>query len=432
MTGADRYQLLPTLDDEAFASLKASVAERGVLVPVEVDETGAVLDGHHRIRAWEELRAEGVRLPDYPRAVRAGLSEVEKRQLVRALNLARRHLSQRERRALVADAIRDDPQASDRRIALVLGVSHPTVAAVRAELVEAGEVERFTTRVDARGVERPATQPPKPAPAILVRGARDERRAREALAAIGDEAPSRLIDLKAAERQARKADYERLRASATPTDHAAGSRWELRAGDFADVLDDVEAGSVDLIFCDPPYTDEFAERWRDLSALGARVLRPGGVAVFYIGHHNLPEVVDQLREHLRWLWHIAIVQPGRESRFMGTHVHNGHRDLLAFTNGPYTPRRWVRDTIVARNPADKSLHPWQQGIEAPAYLIDVLSDPDGLVLDPCVGSGTFGVAALMAGRRFLGVDADPTTLAIASQRLAKIGAGPDAEEGDAG
>ncbi len=425
----DRYQLLPPLSDEAYAALRESIAEHGVLVPVEVDEEGNVLDGHHRRRAWEELRAEGVRLPDYPRVVRAGLTETEKRQLVRALNLARRHLSQRERRALVADAIRDDPQASDRRIAVALGVDHKTVAAVRSELTGRGEIPHVEQRTDTLGRSQPAT---KPAPAIVVRGARDERRAREALAAMGDEAPSRLIDLRAAERQARKADYERLRASATPTDKAAGDRWELRAGDFAHVLDDLAPGSVDLLFSDPPYTDEFAERWRDLSALGARVLRPGGVAIFYCGHHNLPEVVDQLREHLVWLWHVALVQPGRESRFMGTHVHNGHRDLLVFTNGVYVPRRWVRDTIVARNPADKSLHPWQQGIETPRYLIDVLSAPDGLVLDPCVGSGTFGVAAVTAGRRFLGVDVDPTTLAIASQRLAKIGDGPDAEEDDAG
>jgi site-specific DNA-methyltransferase (adenine-specific) len=50
------------------------------------------------------------------------------------------------------------------------------------------------------------------------------------------------------------------------------------------------------------------------------------------------------------------------------------------------------------------------------------------VLDPCVGSGTFGVAALMAGRRFVGVDVDPTTLAIAAERLAKIDAGTGAED----
>lgn len=421
---ADRYQLLPPLGDEAFAALRESIAERGVLVPVEVDETGAVLDGHHRIRAWDELRADGVRVPDYPRVVRAGLTETEKRQVVRALNLARRHLSQRERRTLIADAIRDDPQASDRRIAVVLGVSHPTVAAVRSGLVEAGEVERFTTRVDTRGVERPASQPAtKPAPGILVRGARDERRARDALAAIGNEAPSRLIDLRAAERHARKAGYERLRTSATPTDRAEGSRWELRAGDFSTVLDDIGPGSVDLFYTDPPYVDAFGERWRDLSALGARVLRPGGVAVFYVGHHDLPGVLGQLCEHLSWLWHFSLVQPGRESRFMATNVHNGHRDLLVFTNGAYKPRRWLRDTMVSTTRADKSLHPWQQGLEAPRYWIDVLSPPDGLVLDPCVGSGTFGVAALMAGRRFLGVDIDPTTLAIGAQRLAKMGEG---------
>lgn len=116
---------------------------------------------------------------------------------------------------------------------------------------------------------------------------------------------------------------------------------------------------------------------------------------------------------------------------MGAHVHNGHRDLLVFTNGPYTPRRWMRDTMTATAAADKSLHPWQQGLEAPRYWIDVLSQPDGMVLDPCVGSGTFGVAALTAHRRFLGVDVDPTTLAIAAERLG-MADDDGAEEGDAG
>lgn len=58
------YQILPPLDADAFGALKADIAEHGVLVPVEVDETGAVIDGHHRVRAVEELRAEGVRVPD--------------------------------------------------------------------------------------------------------------------------------------------------------------------------------------------------------------------------------------------------------------------------------------------------------------------------------------------------------------------------------
>jgi ParB-like chromosome segregation protein Spo0J len=96
MQAAESSQLFPDLTVEEFAELKADIARRGeVLVPVELDEQGAILDGHHRVRAWTELRAEGIAVRDYPRIIRPGLSEPEKRAHVRAVNLLRRHLNQR-------------------------------------------------------------------------------------------------------------------------------------------------------------------------------------------------------------------------------------------------------------------------------------------------------------------------------------------------
>lgn len=79
------YQLLPLLDDTRYQQLKADIAARGVLVPVEYDADGNILDGHHRVRAWRELTDEGVRMPDYPRVVRQFTDESAKRLHVRAL-----------------------------------------------------------------------------------------------------------------------------------------------------------------------------------------------------------------------------------------------------------------------------------------------------------------------------------------------------------
>ncbi|HVB27379.1 MAG TPA: ParB N-terminal domain-containing protein, partial [Mycobacteriales bacterium] len=67
-----RWQLFPDLMPEKFAALKAEIAERGVIVPVVIDaETGEVIDGHHRLRAVEQLRSEGAKVAPYPREVRA-------------------------------------------------------------------------------------------------------------------------------------------------------------------------------------------------------------------------------------------------------------------------------------------------------------------------------------------------------------------------
>ena len=49
------YQVLPPMAPEQFEALKRDIAERGVLTPIDLDEQGRVLDGHHRLRACAEL-----------------------------------------------------------------------------------------------------------------------------------------------------------------------------------------------------------------------------------------------------------------------------------------------------------------------------------------------------------------------------------------
>jgi len=83
---ATPYQVLPQLGPEERAALKADIAARGILVPVERDEDGNILDGHQRASIAAELGIE------VPTVVRAGLSEQEKIEHALKLNLLRRHL----------------------------------------------------------------------------------------------------------------------------------------------------------------------------------------------------------------------------------------------------------------------------------------------------------------------------------------------------
>jgi len=53
-------------DPDVFEDLKADIAIHGVVVPVKVDRDGHLLDGQHRVRAWQELVEEGHDLPDIP------------------------------------------------------------------------------------------------------------------------------------------------------------------------------------------------------------------------------------------------------------------------------------------------------------------------------------------------------------------------------
>jgi N6-adenosine-specific RNA methylase IME4/ParB-like chromosome segregation protein Spo0J len=147
------YQLMPPLSAEEYAALKADIAERGVQVPVEYDEHGNVIDGHHRIQICAELG-----IVQWPRLVRHGLSEEEKRSHARCLNLHRRHLDQAQRRSLIAAELRDVPAASDRAVAAGLGVDHKTVATVRTGLEATGEIPQLDARKGRDGRERRIVQ----------------------------------------------------------------------------------------------------------------------------------------------------------------------------------------------------------------------------------------------------------------------------------
>ncbi|RVD15418.1 MAG: S-adenosylmethionine-binding protein [Mesorhizobium sp.] len=148
-----KYQLLPRLSAEEFASLERSIIAHGVLVPVEYDEAGEIIDGHHRVEICESLG-----LVDWPRFVRKGLSEVDKRTLSRELNFARRHLTTAQKQAVIADQLRDTPSISSRAIAAMLGVDHKTVSAVRGKLVGTGEIPQFDETTGRDGRDRPASK----------------------------------------------------------------------------------------------------------------------------------------------------------------------------------------------------------------------------------------------------------------------------------
>src|SRR5699024_7578379 len=131
----------------------------GIQVPILIDEDGVVIDGHHRQKIAQEL---GIRCPK--RQV-IDKTESEKRTLALSLNVHRRHLTREQKRALIAESIKADPQLPDLQHAHRTGASDKTVTSVRRELEAHSEIPNDIPRVNARGQERPATyEREEPAP----------------------------------------------------------------------------------------------------------------------------------------------------------------------------------------------------------------------------------------------------------------------------
>jgi DNA-binding Lrp family transcriptional regulator len=122
----------PQLSEDVFGALEESIKRDGVLVPVVVDEHGDVIDGKARRIIARRLGIE------CPEEIRPGLSDDDRRSLAITLNVARRQLTNNEKRMLVTAELMHDGDRSNRAIARVAGVDDKVVGRIREQLREDG------------------------------------------------------------------------------------------------------------------------------------------------------------------------------------------------------------------------------------------------------------------------------------------------------
>lgn len=403
---ATPYQLIGDLDLEDYQALKRDIACRGVLVPVELDEEGRILDGHHRIKAWQELRNEGVPVPDYPCIVRVGMSESEKRTHARALNILRRQLTRERKRDLIAQQLLETPEISDRQIAKSLGVSPTTVGTTRKSL-NSDQVSKLDTSIGADGKLYP-----RKSSAVFVKNSGERKRAIAAIASA-DVLPQKLLDIRRLERIARE-----QRSVLEPDTIAVSNdpRVDIRCGDFTRALADIEPESVALILTDPPYSSDHMHLWEQLSAFGAEKLKRGGLLLTYSGQFYLPDVMAALGEHLEYVWTISVVGRGPKTLVHARKVYSRWKPVLVYCKPPFQRVAWMDDLFNGDGP-EKSEHNWQQSLPEALHFVETFSSPGDIVVDPFLGSGTNAVACLRLGRSFVGCDNDPTAAKKSMQRI---------------
>lgn len=401
------YQVFEDLPSEQFQAFMEDIRVRGVLVPIEVDEEGLVLDGHQRARAVLALEKQGHRI-DYRVNIRPGLSEDDKFAHGVSMNMQRRQLDGAQKREL-AETLKRRFAWSNVKIAALLAVAPSTVlrwldgidGLPEHVMGEDGRVYRSQTW---GGVSA---------------GERDVAAALQAALTVGGR--EKTIDVRRALVLARQAKLEAPYIEYAPDhplrpeDPAFG--LELRLGGVGDAYHDLPGDSVDLILTDPPYPHEFLPAWSDLGALAQRVLKPGRLLVAYCGHRWLDECFDRLRnEGLRYAWLGGLFFGGSGPSVHDRHMFSAWRPILMMSKGEWIPHRWAKDAWFGEG-AEKDLHPWQQSLGTFLELVESFTDAGDLVVDPFLGSGTTAVAAVRLSRRFVGGDIAPGTLQAARERL---------------
>lgn len=66
---------------------------------------------------------------------------------------------------------------------------------------------------------------------------------------------------------------------------------------------------------------------------------------------------------------------------------------------------------------ERTAHPTQKNLALMENIIKVHTNENDIILDPFMGSGTTGVAALRLNRKFIGIERNPEYFEIAKNRL---------------
>jgi len=194
---------------------------------------------------------------------------------------------------------------------------------------------------------------------------------------------------------------------------------QIDTGDFADTLSG-ESDVYDHIITDPPYDKAALKEWEKLSKTASDVLVDGGLLIAYSGTYHLDDVFDALNKHLEYYWQCIVVHADTGSRVWPRNIRTNYKPILVFAKPPVEKLEGLAHDVIEGKGREKDDHEWQQALDESERLIDRLTEPNDLILDPMCGSGTTGVAAVKKQRRVHLIDRDPDAVDSARRRCADV------------
>ena len=199
----------------------------------------------------------------------------------------------------------------------------------------------------------------------------------------------------------------------------------LYLGDCRDILPTL--GKVDAVVTDPPYGIG-----ADTSMAAGSGFQGGGMLAAKrtyeaTGWDDKPITDDVMAlVHAAAPWRIVFggnyyAMPATSCWLVWDKEVNGHfADCeLAWTNLPKAVRRlrYMWNGMLRANNEPRGDHPTQKPVGVMKWCIGHLPDGCETILDPFMGSGTTGVAAVQMGRNFIGIEREPKYFDIACRRI---------------
>jgi len=233
-------------------------------------------------------------------------------------------------------------------------------------------------------------------------------------------------------------------------------RYTLHHGDTLAILPTMETASIDAIFADPPYSSggafrsdrslntvskyqttdtkkeypDFAGDNRDQLAyyywsalwMGecSRVLKPGRVFCVFTDWRQLATTITAFQVG-GFVWRGVVPWNKTEAARPTKGRYRAQCEYVVWgTNGPMdeqTEECMPGFFTYPVRPTDKK-HVTAKPLSLMVDLLKIAA-PDSLILDPFMGSGTTGLAAMQSGHRFIGIEKDEKIYRIAEAEISQ-------------
>jgi len=390
------------VDDSTLNELCDSLLRFGQLQDIIVDDTMELLDGMHRLSAARALGWTHI-----GGMLKSDVSETFAREIELETNIRRKDMSWQERAKAISEIDRlkrvADPNWGQQQTAAVVGASRRADVSDAIKLTKM--MELFPEISSAKNMSQAMNMAVRKAQLV-----------------------GRMVD----------AETE------VKSDAKVAIEDRIFLGDSVEVIKHFEDESVDCIITDPPFGvaydtrvlgsvgtasayEDSPESYRRILSMVPdlyRVLKPDSFCVWFFGMTWYPEVRQAFRDAGFTVDDLPIIWDRTDGRTFTNrpdrYFTRGYDVALhAFKGNPVMVQK-SKPNILRIPPVGNEERETlvERPIELYAELIRRLTLPNQVVADFFVGSGSCPAAAASTGRKYIGVELDPTRRAYAINKIA--------------
>lgn len=212
----------------------------------------------------------------------------------------------------------------------------------------------------------------------------------------------------------------------------------LMHGDCLELMKNIPDGSVDLVLTDIPYGEcnRNDNGLRNLNKENADIetfnlqefLREiyrvtKGTIIVFCGQHQFSEIKNFFQEKQdksKGTVRQLVWRKTNPSPMNGQHIYlSGIENAVWFKKRGGVFNAHCKNTVFDYPCGRSKLHPTEKNHDLLKELIFDNSNEGDIVFDPCMGSGSTGVACVNTNRRFIGIELDPGYFDIATKRISE-------------